>query len=305
MTTIFGMKPIADRPARRDPDRAGRPPRRARLLPRDLPRAEVRARAASRGRLCRTTTRARGAGTLRGLHAQLRRPAGQARARGRGRDLRRGGRHPAAARPPSASGSASRSRGENFRQLWVPPGFAHGFCVLSERAARRVQVHGLLRPGGRDRDRLERSGDRHRMADRRPHAVGQGPGGPAPRANSSRAVGISVRGVRLVRAAETADAASVHAPTQMERGGVMGSQPVWSCLLAGALLSLAACGGGNPQWRRPSTAAASDAAAAGRDRTGQWGHAAKCRLPDSSDFTTSSIGTVEAIVDWTFRRATT
>jgi dTDP-4-dehydrorhamnose 3,5-epimerase len=23
--------------------------------------------------------------------------------------------------------------GENFRELWIPPGFVHGFCVLSDR----------------------------------------------------------------------------------------------------------------------------------------------------------------------------
>jgi dTDP-4-dehydrorhamnose 3,5-epimerase len=70
-------------------------------------------------------------GTLRGLHAQRMRPQGKLVRALRGEifdvavDIRPGsktfGRHV----------SVTLSE-ENFRQLFVPPGFVHGFCVLSE-----------------------------------------------------------------------------------------------------------------------------------------------------------------------------
>jgi dTDP-4-dehydrorhamnose 3,5-epimerase len=69
--------------------------------------------------------------TLRGLHAQVRRPQGKLVRAVAGEmfdvavDIRRGS--PTFGRWVSAVLS-----GENFRQLYVPPGFAHGFCVLSE-----------------------------------------------------------------------------------------------------------------------------------------------------------------------------
>ncbi|PYQ01582.1 MAG: dTDP-4-dehydrorhamnose 3,5-epimerase [Acidobacteria bacterium] len=69
-------------------------------------------------------------GTLRGLHAQRRRPQGKLVRAVDGEmfdvavDIRR-------VSPSFGRWVGVRLSGENFRQLYVPPGFAHGFCVLS------------------------------------------------------------------------------------------------------------------------------------------------------------------------------
>ena len=70
-------------------------------------------------------------GTLRGLHAQLSRPQGKLIRVVEGEihdvalDIRRGS-------PTFGRSVGVRLAGDDFRQLWIPPGFAHGFCVLSE-----------------------------------------------------------------------------------------------------------------------------------------------------------------------------
>lgn len=72
-------------------------------------------------------------GTLRGLHAQVKRPQGKLVRVVEGEiydvalDIRRGS-------PAFGRWVGMRISGEDFRQLWIPPGFAHGFCVLSEAA---------------------------------------------------------------------------------------------------------------------------------------------------------------------------
>ena len=37
--------------------------------------------------------------------------------------------------------------GDNYRQLWIPPGFAHGFCVLSDTALVAYKCTDYYAPG--------------------------------------------------------------------------------------------------------------------------------------------------------------
>ncbi len=70
-------------------------------------------------------------GTLRGLHAQVRKPQGKLVRAVAGEmydvavDIRRGS-------PSFGRWVGVTLSGTNFRQLYIPPGFAHGFCVLSD-----------------------------------------------------------------------------------------------------------------------------------------------------------------------------
>jgi len=87
-----------------------------------------------------------GRGTLRGLHAQQPRPQGKLLRVVEGEiwdvavDARVGS--PAFGRHVAVVLSA-----ENFRQVWVPPGLLHGFCVTSEAAQVEYKCTEVYDPG--------------------------------------------------------------------------------------------------------------------------------------------------------------
>jgi dTDP-4-dehydrorhamnose 3,5-epimerase len=84
-------------------------------------------------------------GTLRGLHLQLGRPQGKLIRVIEGEiydvavDVRRGS-------PNFGRWVATTLSAENFRQCYVPPGFAHGFCVVSPDAQVEYKCTDLYEP---------------------------------------------------------------------------------------------------------------------------------------------------------------
>jgi dTDP-4-dehydrorhamnose 3,5-epimerase len=85
-------------------------------------------------------------GTLRGLHAQLRHPQGKLVGVVDGEvwdvavDIRRGS-------PTFGRWVGVHLTADPFRQLYIPPGFAHGFCVLSEWARFEYKCTAFYEPG--------------------------------------------------------------------------------------------------------------------------------------------------------------
>ncbi|GJL68050.1 MAG: dTDP-4-dehydrorhamnose 3,5-epimerase [Nitrospirales bacterium] len=86
-------------------------------------------------------------GTLRGLHLQRTRLQGKLIRVIRGEifdvavDIRKGS-------PTFASWVGVNLSAEDFKQIYIPPGFAHGFCVLSDVAEVEYKCTDVYAPGG-------------------------------------------------------------------------------------------------------------------------------------------------------------
>jgi dTDP-4-dehydrorhamnose 3,5-epimerase len=85
-------------------------------------------------------------GTLRGLHAQLARPQGKLLRVIQGEvfdvavDVRLGS-------PTFGRWVGYTLSSENFRQIYIPPGFAHGFCTISPQALIEYKCTNFYNPG--------------------------------------------------------------------------------------------------------------------------------------------------------------
>ena len=85
--------------------------------------------------------------TIRGLHLQLRKPQGKLIRVVHGDvfdvavDVRRGS-------PTFGRWVSVRLTAANFKQCYVPPGFAHGFCVMSEMAEVEYKASDVYDPEG-------------------------------------------------------------------------------------------------------------------------------------------------------------
>lgn len=101
---------------------------------------------ACRSSLCRIINRARRRGVLRGMHFQVKRPQAQIVTVMRGRvfdvvvDLR-------PASPTFGRWFGVELSDNGPRQLYMTPGFAHGFCVLSDWADLHYKVSRPYDPG--------------------------------------------------------------------------------------------------------------------------------------------------------------
>ncbi len=146
----------------RQADRAARVRRRPRLLLRELERRALAAAGIDATFVQDNHSRSRH-GVLRGLHYQIEHAQGKLVRAVTGEvydiavDLRRSS--PTFGRHVGVVLSA-----ENQRMLWVPPGFAHGFVVLSDIGGLSLQDHRLLVCRARANAAVERSGARHRVA---------------------------------------------------------------------------------------------------------------------------------------------
>ena len=86
-------------------------------------------------------------GTLRGMHAQTRKPQGKLVRCIEGEifdvavDIR-------PASPTFGKWAGAIISAENFKQIYVPPGFAHGFCVISDIAQVEYKCTDVYDPGG-------------------------------------------------------------------------------------------------------------------------------------------------------------